>query len=69
MEDEDGRPKYKLGHVPPKSREQHKQVSNPLRRIMLTITLKPLFYTIFDYFSKARIFIDDFDTFRLLKTT
>ena len=26
LEDEDGYPKYKLGYVPPKSREMHKQV-------------------------------------------
>ena len=34
LEDEDGNPKYKLGYVPPKTREMHKQVirdhtSNP----------------------------------------
>ena len=28
LEDEDGRPKYRLGQVPPKTREMHKQVNN-----------------------------------------
>ena len=26
LEDEDGNPKYRLGYVPPKTREMHKQV-------------------------------------------
>ena len=34
LEDEDGNPKYRLGYVPPKTREMHKQVIICAKKIM-----------------------------------